>query len=65
MKQLHYLNHGLNGLKDFTDFISVHKTYACNQNKSAQQTYPCNPCNPIKSVIQTNTFILNSILKPL
>ena len=37
----HCLNHGFDGLMDFTDFVSKN------------QTNQWNLCNPIKSVIQT------------
>lgn len=46
------LNHGLNGLWDFTDFESVPSKNLCHQS------------NPSKSVIQTKSAeILNSILE--
>jgi hypothetical protein len=50
--RLECLNHGFEGLKDYTDFSSVQSKNLCHQS------------NPSKSVIQTKSAeILNSIFE--
>lgn len=52
MKKINSLNHGLNRLKDCTDWVSVKSKNLCHLY------------NPRKSVIQTKSAeILNSILE--
>lgn len=54
------LNHGFDGLKDFTDFDTSNQHNPCNPRVNN----PCNLRNPFQSVIQTmSADILNAIME--